>query len=358
MASPSEDTRKALGVGIFYVLGGLLAIVGWPTIVPSVLLGSGVALMVYHFLGGVDSGDKMNLSLSQKAAIQVGGASVILLTFSAGIWYGLTEWRKDNVSSDPDFEDVLILGKDGEPVEALKIKRGNELMASLAWPKRASPRSLAGNELTLAMDSRRKRIMVAPLLPESASGGAAKGFSYGHIQADTASSSLVALISELQLNDFFNPAIVAVRAAICSGAACPISLAGFPITLASAERAGLDPSLVAPGKIWVCYNQNNIAVPDVLKPSSVAANPSFVIQALQIYPSPEDVNRSTPRLLIDRVDKIEANAYCQRLKGKTDVVAVVHANDLKRITNGFASFPQPSSAAESRNPVLFAMSAR
>ncbi len=320
MSVPADETRKALGVGVFYVLGGLLAIVGWPPIIPSVLLGSGIALMVYHFLGGVDDQDRMNLSFGQKAALQVGGASVILLASSSAIYYSLMEWHKDRLSSEPDLEDVLVLGRDGRPVSSLKIRRGDDFVASLSWPRPNSPSSLAAQELTLDLDPSSGRILVRPL-----GGSHASNFALGYLQDDYTSGEhrpVAAIVQRMLNRDFFNPTLVQLRSLICAGASCPVSAIGFPITVLASPK-------VVKGRIQVCYRKQDFAVGETFAAASASHNPSLLLQALAIAPDPDSPPSAFRSFPIARVDTLESHEHCRNVISRHAVIGLMHPADLR-----------------------------
>ena len=302
MSDQGEDTRKALGVGIFYVLGGLLAIVGWPPIIPSVLLGSGIALMVYHFLGGVDSSDRINWSLGQKLAVQVGGASVILLASSYGIYYGLIQSQKDRISSEPELKDVLILDRQGLPVH-LMIKRGTEFLPSLEWPRATSPKNLSQLKL--------------------------EDYSLGYLDLNYSSDTpppVVALAQQMIERDFFNPTLVLLRTTICAGTPCPISQAGFPITILTSKK-------IPRGKIAICYAKQDFAVGETFAPAGSGKDPSLYIQSLAIAPSAEAAREAFITLPIVRVAAKETTPGC-RTNAHKPVIGLVHPADIKNLIKG------------------------
>ena len=332
MSDQGEDTKKALGVGIFYVLGGLLAIVGWPPIIPSVLLGSGIALMVYHFLGGVDSSDRINWSLGQKLAVQVGGASVIMLASSYGIYYGLIQSQKDRISSEPELKDVLILDRQGLPVH-LKIKRGTEFLPSLEWPRATSPKNLA--QLKLEAELKNDRVLIRPASPPT------KDYALGYLDLNYSSDTpppVVALAQQMIERDFFNPTLVLLRTTICAGTPCPISQAGFPITILTNPK-------IPRGKIAICYAKQDFAVGETFAPAGSGKDPSLYIQSLAIAPSAEASREAFITLPIVRVGSKETTPGC-RTNAHKPVIGLVHPNDIKTLTKG----------ANSKQVTLFATS--
>ncbi len=341
MAADSPETRKALGIGVFYVLGGLLAIVGWPPIVPSVLLGSGIALMVYHFLGGVDAGDRINWSLGQKMAVQVGGASVSLLVFSFVINHFLMEWQKDQLSSDPDLEDVLVLGRDGLPVRSLKLKRGNEVLPVLSWPKPDSPRTLEALPLTLDLDQGRRHILVRP-----GRGRAAEPFAFGYLPADYSVEGippLAGLVQRMIERDFFNPTLVQIRSQICAGANCPVSVIGFPLTLLSSSR-------VRQGEIHICYHRQDFAVGETFAPAAAGRNPSLLIQALAIAATPDSPAEAFRTFPIRSLSTVETTPGCRKAASGHAVIGLLHPGDLRGIAPQGRSGPITVFATNSANP--------
>lgn len=332
MSGQAEDTKKALGVGIFYVLGGLLAIVGWPPIIPSVLLGSGIALMVYHFLGGVDSSDRINWSFGQKLAIQVGGASVILLTSSYGIYYGLIQSQKDRITSEPELTDLLILDRQGLPVH-LKIKRGNDFIPSLEWPKANSPKNLG--QLKLRADLQDDRILVGPTSRPS------KDYSLGYLDIGYSSDTpppIVALTQEMIARDFFNATLVNLRTTICAGAPCPISQAGFPITILPSKK-------IPKGRIAICHAKQDFAVGESFAPAGSGKDTSLYIQSLAIAPSAEAPRESFVTFPVVSVSSKETTPSCKTNSHKP-VIGLVHPEEMKALTKG----------AQDKQATLFATS--
>jgi hypothetical protein len=340
MPENSSENRKALGVGIFYVLGGMLAIVGWPPIIPSVLLGSGIALMVYHFLGGVDSSDRINWSLGKKAAVQVGGASVSLLVFSGVINHFLLEWQKDRLSSEPDLEDIIILGRDGRPVSSLKLKRGNDIVPALSWPKPASPRTLQQQPLTLDIDYKRRRIIV-----RSSGDSDGNSFAYGFLDNNYSSDApppLAGLVQKMILQDFFNPTLVQIRSQICAGANCPVSVIGFPIVLLASKQ-------VEPKSIAICYHSQDAAVAETFAPTAEGKDPSLLVQALAIAStsnSPPEEFQSFP---IRKVASVEATPACQKANSRNPVIGLMNRKDLQLLTKQNGVGPYTLFATNSAN---------
>lgn len=323
MSESSSENRKALAVGIFYVLGGMLAIVGWPPIIPSVLLGSGIALMVYHFLGGVDSSDRINWSLGKKAAVQVGGASVSLLVFSALINHFLMEWQKDRLSTEPDLEDVIVLGRDGMPVSSLKLKRGNDILPALSWPQPASPRTLQQQPLKLDIDYKHRKVIVR-------NSGDSKGssFAYGFLDQDYSSDApppLAAIIQKMIDEDFFNPTLVQIRSQICAGANCPVSAIGFPIVLLASSK-------VEPGGLQICYHRQYFAVAETFAPAADSKNPSLLVQALAIANRSDSKPEEYRSFPIRKISPVEATPACQKANSRNAVIGLMNRNDLQLLT--------------------------
>jgi hypothetical protein len=340
MSDGSSENRKALGVGIFYVVGGMLAIVGWPPIIPSVLLGSGIALMVYHFLGGVDSSDRINWSLGKKAAVQVGGASVSLLVFSAVINHFLMEWHRDRLTSDPDLEDVIILGRNGMPVSSLKLKRGNDIIAALSWPKPASPRTLQQQPLKLDVDYKRRQVIV-----RNTGNSNGDSFAYGFLDDNYSSEApppLAGVVQKMIVQDFFNPTLVQIRSQICAGANCPVSVIGFPIVLLASSK-------VDPGGLQICYHRQDFAVAETFAPAADSKNPSLLVQALAIAntsDSPPEEFRSFP---IRKVTSVEATPACQKANTRIAVIGLMNRKDLQLVTKHNGVGPYTLFATNSAN---------
>jgi hypothetical protein len=214
-----ESTKKVLGVGIFYLLGGILAVVPFfPTPVPSLLLGSGMALLVYNFLGGIAQDDRINWSVGQKAAIQIGGASVILLASSYGINFYLDKWKQNNsLVIEPESQNLIVLNQKGESVE-VKLRRGG-------LPEKIDFYKGDLRNLNLSIHYMDGRLFVQP------SGSKKQNFILGNIDDPDPNqpSPLTKFILETSQNDYFNQTLIDLRKAVCEGQVCPNSLAGFPV---------------------------------------------------------------------------------------------------------------------------------
>jgi hypothetical protein len=237
-----EDTKKALAVGTFYVLGGIFSVVPFiPTPVPSLLLGSGMALLVYHFLGGIAKEDQINWSVGQKAAIQIGGASVILLASSYGINFYLDKWKQNNsLVIEPESQSLIVLNQKGESVQ-VKLRRGEALPEKINFYKGDL------RNLNLSIHYMDGRLFVQP------SGSNKKNFILGNIDDPDPNqpSPLTRFILETSQNDYFNPTLIDLRKALCEGQVCPNSLAGFPVLIKIDDN-------VKKGELSICVSDLQI----------------------------------------------------------------------------------------------------
>lgn len=307
MNSYMENTKKALAVGIFYLVGGVLAVAPWPAIVPSVLLGSGMALLVYHFLGGIAQDDRINWSLGQKAAVQIGGASVILLASSYWINFYLDKAKQSDLAVEPESKGLIVLNERGEPVE-VKIKRGLEFSRKLDLHKGDL------RNVNLSIQYTDGRLFVRP------AGSSAKNFFLGNIDhpAPGQTLALTDFIYQASENDYFNPTLISLRKAICAGGTCPNSFAGFPILMKGDDR-------IKQGELSICVANPDIA--EAFASTSSNRDPSLYISSLYIAPGKDSPFDKFKSFKISRVSPKENVSKC--IKEKRRIIALVNPDDLK-----------------------------
>lgn len=294
-----KDTMKGLAVGIFYSLGVIFTIVPFiPTPVPSLLLGSGMALLVYHFLGGIAQDDRINWSLDQKAAIQIGGASVILLASSYGVNFYLERWKQNNsLVIEPEPETLIVLNQKGESVQ-VKLRRGEGLPEKINFYKGDL------KNLNLSIHYMDGRLFVRP------SGSNKQNFILGNIDDPDPNqpSPLTKFILETSQSDYFNPTLVDLRKAICEGQVCPNSLAGFPVLVKIDSSA-------RKGELSVCV-------------SDLEIKDEFAkIPVLYIAPSKDSQIMEFKEFKVARVSLKARSPRCNRESQK--VIALIHPDDLK-----------------------------
>lgn len=293
-----ENTKKALGVGIFYLLGGILTVVPFvPTPVPSLLLGSGMALLVYNFLGGIAQDDRINWSVGQKAAIQIGGASVILLASSYGINFYLDRWKQNNLLViEPESKNLIVLNQKGESVQ-VKLKRGG-------LPEKIDFYKGDLRNLNLSIRYVDGRLFVQP----SESGK--QNFILGNIDDPDPNqpSPLTKFILETSQNDYFNQTLIDLRRAVCEGEVCPNSLAGFPVLLKVDSN-------VKKGALSICV-------------SDLQIKDEFAkIPLLYIAPSKDSPLSDFKKFKVSLVSLKERVSKCIRESQR--VIALIHPYDLE-----------------------------
>jgi len=294
-----EDLKKALAVGIFYLFGVASAVVPFvPTPVSSLLLGSGTALLVYHFLGGIDKDNRINWSVGQKAAIQIGGASVILLASSYGVNFYLEKWKQNNsLVLEPDSQALVVLNQKGESVQ-VKFRRGSGLPEKIDFYKGDL------RNLNLSIRYIDGRLFVQP------SGSNKQNFILGNIDDPDPNqpSPLTKFIIETSQNDYFNPTLIDLRKAICEGQICPNSLAGFPVLVKVNSNA-------KKGELNVCVS--DLQIKDEFSK----------IPLLYIAPSKDSPLSDFKEFKVARVSVKERVPMCIR-EGQR-VIVLIHPDDLE-----------------------------
>lgn len=123
-ANPAIDNRDKLFLSasaIEIILG--LALVYLPSvpllpIIPSVLIGSGIATFVYRFMGGFKEDDSLAMG-----GIKIGGALGSLLISAIVVNAFLEKQAKDSeILTNPPKNEVMVVRKDGELVPIMTIK--------------------------------------------------------------------------------------------------------------------------------------------------------------------------------------------------------------------------------------------
>jgi hypothetical protein len=307
MNSHMENTKKALGVGIFYLLGGILAVAPWPAIVPAVLLGSGMSLLVYHFLGGIGQNNQLKLTPSQQIAVQIGGASVILLVSSYYINFYLDKAKQSNLVVEPEPQNLLVLNEKGEPVE-VKTRRGLEVAQKLKLHKGDL------RDVNLSVQYINGRVFVRPSANNN------QKFFLGNIDnpSPNQTSPLTDFIYQISENDYFNPTLVSLRKSICTGGPCPNSLAGFPVLIKGDDKINRK-------ELSICVSNPDIAEAFAL--SSSGRDPSLYISSLYIAPSKDSLPKEFKELKISHISAKENILKCSREKQR--IIALVNPDDLK-----------------------------
>jgi hypothetical protein len=308
----AEGAKKALGVGIFYLLGGILAVAPWPAIVPAVLLGSGMSLLVFHFLGGIGQNNQLKLTDGQKIAVQIGGASVILLVSSYYINFYLDKAKQNNLVVEPEPQNLLVLNERGEPVE-VKTRRGLEAAQKLKLHEGDL------RNVNLSVQYIDGRVFVRPSANNNQ-----KLFFLGNIDnpAPNQTSPLTDFIYQVSENDYFNPTLVALRKSICTGGPCPNSLAGFPVLIKGDDK-------IKRKELSICVSNPDIAEAFAL--SSSDRDPSLYISSLYIAPSKNSLPNEFKELKISRISAKENVVKCIREKQK--IIALVNPDDIKNWRN-------------------------